>query len=151
MGIVMIACVLAILKENSRDDLIYSEFDIKKNVEKTSLDSLLDVGIKGLKKHKLIKRDPLHQGLIAERSKLRARNFDLNLDARVGKSHLIGNSSISHKKVGFYCSVCKCVLKDSSTYLDHINGRWHQRSLGMSMRIEKVGVDRVHNRLQSCL
>lgn len=31
---------------------------------------------------------------------------------------------------GFFCEVCKCLLKDSSSYLDHINGKkrefWYQ-------------------------
>jgi U4/U6.U5 tri-snRNP component SNU23 len=39
--------------------------------------------------------------------------------------------------VGWHCRVCDCFLKDSLTYLDHINGRKHQRYLGYSMRVEK--------------
>ena len=39
--------------------------------------------------------------------------------------------------VGWHCSVCDCFLKDSHTYLDHINGRKHQRALGFSMRVER--------------
>ncbi len=32
-------------------------------------------------------------------------------------------------------------------YLDHINGKKHQKALGFSMRVERVGVDRVKERL----
>merc|ERR1711976_901242 len=96
---------------------------------------------------KRLERDPLHQGLIEERAKLRARFFDLNLQARLGKTQVIGNTTTLSQQAGYYCSVCECVLKDSATYLDHINGKWHQRALGMSMRVEKVGVERVRARI----
>merc|ERR1712146_322181 len=46
-------------------------------------------------------------------------------------------------------SVCECLLKDSATYLDHINGRRHNRNLGMNMKVEKIGVDRVKEKLKS--
>ncbi|KAL7489940.1 hypothetical protein ACHAW6_015676 [Cyclotella cf. meneghiniana] len=45
--------------------------------------------------------------------------------------------------VGWHCRVCDCFLKDSLTYLDHINGRKHQRYLGYSMRVEKSTVEEV--------
>ena len=45
--------------------------------------------------------------------------------------------------VGWHCRVCDCFLKDSLTYLDHINGRKHQRYLGYSMRVEKSTVQEV--------
>merc|ERR1711977_535560 len=41
------------------------------------------------------------------------------------------------------------LLKDSATYLDHVNGRRHNRNLGMNMKVEKIGVDRVKEKLQS--
>lgn len=45
--------------------------------------------------------------------------------------------------VGWHCRVCDCFLKDSLTYLDHINGRKHQRYLGYTMRVEKSTVEEV--------
>jgi U4/U6.U5 tri-snRNP component SNU23 len=49
--------------------------------------------------------------------------------------------------VGWHCKVCDCFLKDSHTYLDHINGKKHQRNLGYSMRVEKSTADQVKERL----
>jgi U4/U6.U5 tri-snRNP component SNU23 len=40
-------------------------------------------------------------------------------------------------------------LKDSHTYLDHINGRKHQRNLGFSMRVERSTKDQLRDRLQA--
>lgn len=51
--------------------------------------------------------------------------------------------------VGWYCKVCDCYLKDSLTYLDHINGRKHQRALGYSMRTEKSTKQEVSSRLKA--
>jgi len=49
----------------------------------------------------------------------------------------------------FYCSKCECAIKDSSNYLDHINGKKHLRLLGMSLRPERSTLDQVKERLNN--
>jgi U4/U6.U5 tri-snRNP component SNU23 len=50
---------------------------------------------------------------------------------------------------GYYCAVCECTLRDNVTYLDHINGKNHQRKLGYSMRAERSTLSQVQERLQA--
>merc|ERR1712151_1198630 len=42
-----------------------------------------------------------------------------------------------------------CLIKDSSSYLEHVNGRRHNRNLGMNMKVEKIGVERVREKLKA--
>ena len=54
---------------------------------------------------------------------------------------------VTKSGVGWHCKVCDCFLRDSLTYLDHINGRKHQKNLGFSMRVERSTQDQVSSRL----
>ncbi len=47
----------------------------------------------------------------------------------------------------FFCELCKCALKDSTAWFDHINGKKHNRLKGMSMVVERVDVDKVRAKL----
>ena len=90
----------------------------------------------------------------SQRAFLRARTAPVgHIDAKVGSMEMMAvaaaaavttttsssNESNAVKKtgVGWHCTVCDCFLKDSHTYLDHINGRKHQRTLGFSMRVQR--------------
>jgi hypothetical protein len=96
-----------------------------------------------IKKRKRLERDPLHQGLIVARSNLQKRDYAVNLSDRLGKTQVIGLNTPLNQQAGYYCSVCDCVLRDSQSYLDHINGKYHNRALGMSMKVEKSSVEQV--------
>lgn len=45
--------------------------------------------------------------------------------------------------------MCDCVVKDSINFLDHINGKKHQRNLGMSMKVERSSLDQVKERFNN--
>lgn len=105
--------------------------------------------------------------LYSKRSFLKARRGKVDLESKIGTTEIIhpdavakstssktnlGNSTGDGVQkmangVGWHCKVCDCVLKDSLTYLDHINGRKHQRALGYSMRTAKSSTEEVASKL----
>lgn len=91
------------------------------------------------------------QGLIVERTELKQRDYQIDLSARLGKTQVVGLNMPLSQQAGYYCSVCDCILRDSQSYLDHINGKWHNRALGMTMRVEKSTVDQVCDKPSTCL
>jgi U4/U6.U5 tri-snRNP component SNU23 len=82
------------------------------------------------------------------RNALQARNYTIDLYEKVGKHTVVTGNSALKKRGGFYCDVCDCLLKDSITYMDHINGKNHQKAMGMSMHVERSTVSQVKQRLQ---
>jgi U4/U6.U5 tri-snRNP component SNU23 len=137
-----------------------------------------------IRKRKRLERDPLHQGLIVERTNLKQRDYQIDLAARLGKtqvhraagglrltwgtctytcpqtccssaltsrSQVVSLNMPLSQQAGYYCSVCDCILRDSASYLDHINGKYHNRALGMTMRVEKSTVDQVRARQDGCI
>merc|ERR1739838_1253906 len=85
----------------------------------------------------------------SQRTYLKQRSQDLELDRDLGKTRVVTAHTIKPMQGGYWCSVCECLLKDSSTYLEHVNGRRHNRNLGMNMKVEKIGVDRVREKLKA--
>lgn len=102
----------------------------------------------------------------SDRAYLKARKGKVaDIDSRVGRIEMVTAESAATTKsitgiddpkqgvvktgVGWHCRVCDCFLKDSHTYLDHINGRKHQRKLGYSMRVERSTKDDLVAKLQS--
>ncbi|CAG8476316.1 8415_t:CDS:10 [Diversispora eburnea] len=81
------------------------------------------------------------------RDLLKARTEKVVLDANLNKTQVVVSTSVASKQPGFYCKECDCVVKDSVNYLDHINGKKHQRNLGMSMKVERSSLDQIKTKL----
>ncbi|GAX23273.1 U4/U6.U5 tri-snRNP component SNU23 [Fistulifera solaris] len=86
----------------------------------------------------------------SKRAFLRARQQAIDLESKVGTSEMVSaDNAVVKSGIGWHCKVCDCFLKDSLTYLDHINGKKHQRKLGFTMRVERSTKDQVLDRLKS--
>ncbi|ONK61631.1 uncharacterized protein A4U43_C08F31960 [Asparagus officinalis] len=84
-----------------------------------------------------------------QRKPLKHRDYEVDLESRLGKTQVVTPIAPLSQQAGYYCSVCECVVKDSANYLDHINGKKHQRALGMSMRVERASLQQVQERFES--
>lgn len=80
----------------------------------------------------------------SKRAFLQARTGDLGIKEKIGTKAVI--TDVGGKgpgSGGFYCEICECTLRDSVSWLDHINGKRHQRRLGFSMRVERSNLSSV--------
>jgi len=88
---------------------------------------------------------------IVQRAPLQRRTEDLQIAKFVGTRTVVsGQDALTAGAAGvYYCKVCECHLRDSANYLAHINGRKHNRMLGMSMRAERSTLGEVRARLEA--
>ncbi|KAL4465981.1 hypothetical protein ABPG74_004218 [Tetrahymena malaccensis] len=77
------------------------------------------------------------------------RTEDLGLDKKIGERINVLKDSHKSEHGGFYCQLCDTHVWDSNAWLDHINGKKHNRLLGMNNKVEKVGIDEIKAKLQS--
>ncbi|KAL4588381.1 hypothetical protein LXL04_001265 [Taraxacum kok-saghyz] len=89
------------------------------------------------------------KGPPVQRKPLKHRDYEVDLTTRLGKTQVITPIAPLNQQAGYFCSVCECVVKDSANYLDHINGKKHQRALGMSMRVERASLEQVQQRFEN--
>lgn len=92
---------------------------------------------------------------VAEPAKARKESPLAQFSDKIGKVQIVEkdvkssntkSSSLSH---GFHCTTCNATFTSSDAYLDHCNGRVHQKNLGLSLKVERVDeVERVKARLQ---
>ena len=88
----------------------------------------------------IVVRQPLSQGAIIQ------RDYDADLRARIGQKQIV--NAETGEGMGFVCKESGKVLRDSMSYLDHINGKKQQRALGLSMRVERSTLDQVQARFE---
>ncbi|KAH7542973.1 hypothetical protein FEM48_Zijuj02G0132400 [Ziziphus jujuba var. spinosa] len=102
------------------------------------------------------------KGPSVQRKPLKHRDYEVDLESRLGKTQVVTPVAPLSQQAGYYCSVCECVVKDSANYLDHINGKKrmlsslaivtnevkNQRALGMSMRVERASLNQVKDRFE---
>lgn len=92
------------------------------------------------------------EGAAGPRKFLKSRNEEFALTTvAVGKVAVVGggaNAAEVARTGGFYCKLCDCALKDTVTWLNHINGRKHNLALGMKMQVEQATAAEVAARIQ---
>lgn len=116
--------------------------DHRRKWDRTQYERLAQDRIRGQKAEKEDPDAPISREL------LKRRDYKVDLDSKLGKSVVISKTTPTSQTGGYYCNVCDCVVKDSINFLDHINGKKHQRNLGMSMKVERSSLDQVKERFQ---
>ena len=84
----------------------------------------------------------------SERAYVQARSYDLDIEAKLGKRRLVTEATPQAQVGGYWCELCQCTLRDSTNYLDHINGEKHQKRMGFTLRVERSSVEQVKARFE---
>ncbi|EST08502.1 Zinc finger, U1-type [Kalmanozyma brasiliensis GHG001] len=82
---------------------------------------------------------------------MQQRRAPLGLQRNEGKTLMVDLTSGDGKGQtgpGFYCEVCRKLLKDNLAYLDHVNGRGHLMRIGQSTQQDRATLDEVLETLE---
>lgn len=91
---------------------------------------------------KKAKEAPTEEAIKAEKSER------LILESAIGKSQVVQGGP-NGRAPGFYCQLCDCVLKDSTAYMDHKNGKKHLKNLGVDRKAVREDLTDVVAKLES--
>ena len=80
---------------------------------------------------------------------MQQRRAPLGLERNEGKTLMVDLASDAKGQTGpgFYCDVCRKLLKDNLAYLDHINGRVHLMRIGQSTQQDRATLQQVQEML----
>ncbi|KAJ9451898.1 putative zinc finger matrin-type protein snu-23 [Diplonema papillatum] len=84
---------------------------------------------------------------VPQREWLSARDHDLRLEEGTGKRTLIDKSTDGKGGGAWECLECDMQFRDSLSYVAHKNGKKHQKMVGVSMRVQRVGISAVKAKL----
>eukprot|EP00392_Amoebophrya_sp_AT5.2_P008774 g8802.t1 len=84
----------------------------------------------------------------SQRLYLQRRNAKLDLEKNVGKQIVQTDATFDAQKGGYWCALCQKLVKDSLSWLDHINGKRHQRMMGMNMVVKTATLEEVLARIE---
>ncbi|EIW66526.1 hypothetical protein M231_02294 [Tremella mesenterica] len=81
---------------------------------------------------------------------MQQRTEDVGLNKDLNKTMLVQTTSTGKgpKGPGFYCDLCNRTLKDSLSYLDHLNGRMHLLHLGQSTKVSRSTLAQVREKIR---
>ncbi|KAG0345163.1 serine protease [Podila humilis] len=97
---------------------------------------------KSSKKRSSSKAEPTAEDIAAEKSE------KLILESAIGKTQVVQGGPTG-RAPGFYCKICDCTLKDSTSYMDHKNGKKHLKKMGVDMKAQREDVTDVIAKLES--
>jgi len=73
----------------------------------------------------------------------------VDIDSHVNDRKILSITTAKSEQGGFFCKVCDSHHHDSDAYLAHLNSKTHNRMLGMSMKVEKVPIERIRAKLRA--
>ncbi|PRQ16044.1 putative Zinc finger, U1-type [Rosa chinensis] len=88
------------------------------------------------------------RGPAVQRKPLKSRTYQVYLESRLGQTQVLTPTAPLSQQAGYLCSDCNCIVKDSANFLDHINGKKHQSSVGMSTKVERATLEQVQSRFE---